>query len=121
MAATDQVLIHDLAIDCIIGDLPHERELEQRIRLNLALTADCAPAAAGDELRHAVDYVAACRIAVRTAVEGRFRLVETLAERTCDALLEQLACSAVAIEVRKPSAIPAAAWVGVALRRERAS
>lgn len=119
MAANDQVLIHDLAIDCIIGDLPHEREMEQRVRLDLALEADCGPAAASDELGDAVDYVAACRIAARTAVEGRFHLVETLAERVCEALLEQLACTAVAIEVRKPSAVPAAGWVGVTMRRER--
>jgi len=95
--------------------------MEQRVRLNLALEADCAPAAASDALPDAVDYVAACRIAARTAVEGRFHLVETLAERVCDALLEQLACTAVEIEVRKPSAVPAAAWVGVSRRRERRS
>jgi dihydroneopterin aldolase len=119
MAANDRVLVHDLAIDCIIGDLPHEREMEQRVRLHLVLEADCAPAAASDDLADAVDYVAACRIATRTVVEGRFHLVETLAERVCEGLLEQLACRAVEIEVRKPSAVPAAAWVGVTIRRER--
>ena len=121
MAANDQVLIHDLAIDCIIGDLPHERTMEQRIRCDLALVVDCASAATSDELRDAVDYVAACQITTRTVVEGRFHLVERLAEQVCHALLEQLACSAIEIEVRKPSAVPAAAWVGVRMRRERTS
>ncbi|MHC5020028.1 MAG: dihydroneopterin aldolase, partial [Planctomycetota bacterium] len=97
-----------------------EREMEQRVHCDLALEADCAPAAASDALTDAVDYVEACRIAARTAVEGRFHLVETLAERVCEALLAQLACTAVEIEVRKPSAVPAAGWVGVSMRRERA-
>ena len=119
MAAGDTVLIHDLTVDCIIGDLPHEREHAQRVRFDLALAADCAPAAASDRLADAVDYVAASETVTRVAVEGRFCLVETLAERVAEALLASYPITAVTVRVRKPPAVPAAEWVGVEIRRER--
>ena len=119
MAASDTVLIHDLTVDCSIGDLPHEREHAQRVRFDLTLATDCAPAAASDQLADAVDYVAASETVTRVAVEGRFRLVEALAERTAEALLASYPITAVTVRVRKASAVPAAGWVGVEIRRER--
>lgn len=119
MAADDRVLVHDLAVDCLVGDLPHEREIPQRLRLDLELVADCAKAAASDRLVDAVDYVTAAALAARVCVEGRFHLVEALAEAVARALLAELPIRAVTVRVRKPAGVPAAAWVGCALTRER--
>ncbi len=116
----DRVLIHDLSILCIVGDLPHEREREQRLFLDLALEADVREAARTDDLRRAVDYVRAAEVARRVAVEGRFRLVETLAEGVARTLLAEFpAVAAVEVRARKPAGLPAAAWAGVEIRRER--
>ncbi|MCI0340146.1 MAG: dihydroneopterin aldolase [Planctomycetales bacterium] len=118
----DRVLIHDLSVDCIVGDLPHEREREQRVFVDLALEADVREAARTDDLRLAVDYVRAAEIATRVAVEGRFRLVEALAEGVARALLAEFrAAGAVEVRVRKPAGVPAAGWAGVEIRRERGS
>ena len=119
MATLDRVLVHDLAIDCIVGDLSHERETPQRIRLDLELAVDCAPAAASDRLADAVDYVAVAALATQVCVEGRFHLVEALADRVARAVLERFPARTVTVRVRKPAGVPAAAWVGCECARER--
>lgn len=119
VAVTDRVLVHDLAIDCIVGERPHEREIPQRVRLDLELAVDCAPAAASDRLADAVDYVAVAALASRVCVEGRFHLVETLADRVAWAVLDAFPAHAVTVRVRKPAGVLAAAWVGCECTRER--
>ena len=121
MDPADRVLVNDLTVDCILGDLPHEREQAQRVTLDLELEVDTRPAARSDDLADAADYMHAAKIAATTAVEGRFRLVETLAERIAEALLDALPASAVRVRVRKSAALPAAASVGVDIRRRRES
>ena len=46
----DWLALHGLEVVCIIGDLPEERVLEQRLMLDVWLTCDLAAAGEGDAL-----------------------------------------------------------------------
>ncbi len=115
----DRIAIHDLAVDCIVGVHPWEREAEQRLFLDVELELDLGPAAASDAVADTVDYDAAAREIARIAREGRFRLLEALAYRVADHLLEEPRVASVRVRVKKPRAILAAAWAAVEVERRR--
>ncbi|MGM0517442.1 MAG: dihydroneopterin aldolase [Pseudomonadota bacterium] len=116
----DRILVQGLTFDAIIGILPQERETEQPLRVDLVLEVDSvAPAAATEHIDTTVDYAAVSRQVIEIAREGRFQLVETLAERTCAELLAAFPVRRVTFRVIKPEALPEAEGVGVEITRER--
>ncbi len=116
---SDTILIHDLAVDCVIGIHEWERAHPQRLFLDVEMAFDVRAAAAGDDFTKTVDYDACSQRIAGIAVEGRFRLIETLAERVAAWLLEQTPIDAVTVRVRKPQALNQAAWAGVEIHRQR--
>ena len=86
------------------GVLEHERREGQTFVVDVALAIDTRAAAAADDLALTVDYgaVAARVVAV---VEGEpVDLVETLAQRVADVVLEHGRVAAVEVTVHKPEA-----------------
>ena len=104
------------------GVYPEERALGQTFVVSLTLYGDWRPAALADDLKQTADYAQVYTI-VREIVEGPPRqLVETVAERIAEALLDacrQVEC--VRVRVEKPQApLPGDfAAVGVELERSR--
>lgn len=92
----------------------------QKVRIDLAMDADCRPAAAADDPEKALDYKAVSK-RVQQLVEGSsFLLVETLAERIAAMILADFpAASSVTVRVAKPGAVRFAEAVGVEIRRGR--
>lgn len=117
----DTVFVRGLTVDAILGILPHERERPQPVRISFAMTTDARRAAHTDDIADAVDYSAAVRRVTALAVEGRFRLAETLAEHIAQLLLHEFPVLRVRVEVEKPEAIAEAAGVGVTIERRRPS
>ena len=116
----DRILVQGLVFDAIIGILPHERETEQPLHVDLALEVESvASAAASEHIDATVDYAAVSRRVIEIAREGRFQLVETFAETTCAELLAAFPVRRVTLRVTKPEALPEAAGVGVEISRER--
>ncbi len=111
--APGTVLIRDLEIRCIVGVLPRERIEPQILRLDVELDLDLAPAAAAEAVEHTVDYAAVAAWLAERALSRAYRLVETLAVESCrDLLARHPSLTRAAITVKKPAAVPAAAWVG---------
>jgi len=116
----DWICLDDLAVDCILGVYPPERTTPRPVRLQLAVATDIRPAAARDDFRDALNYELIEAAAIRTAVDGRFQLLETLAERVAAAILA-LSPSIVAVKVRaeKPGALAHTRSVAVEIQRNR--
>lgn len=118
--APGTVLIRDLEIRCIIGILPHERVQPQSLFLDIDLDLDLAPAAAGEDVNRTVDYAAVSHWLTERVVRRGYRLVETLAVESCRGILQRHPQVArVAITVKKPAAVPSAAWVGCRFEARR--
>ena len=116
----DRVFVQGLELYCVIGLQPWERQVMQKVRIDLAIEADCRPAGAADDPALALDYKAVSK-RVQQLVEGSaFQLVEALAERIADAVLSDFA-GAVSLRVRvaKPGAVRFAEAVGVEIERRR--
>lgn len=115
MSAT--ISITGLEIECVIGVLPAEREAPQRIVADLEFDRGVDAAVHSDSVADTADYVEVAAAVIRLAVDGRFGLLETLASRTADLLLERFGARRAAVKIMKPGAIPAAAHAAVFIQK----
>ncbi|MBZ5587837.1 MAG: dihydroneopterin aldolase [Acidobacteriia bacterium] len=116
----DIVFVRGLEVYCVIGLQPWERQVMQKVRIDLDLDTDCRPAADADDASQALDYKAVSKC-VQHLVEGSsFRLVETLAERIAATVLAEFPrAESVRVRVAKPAAVRFAESVGVEIERRR--
>ena len=118
MRGLRHVFVNRLAVEASIGIHPHERENKQTIWLTIdagVLEESASAEAIGD----VVCYEDMCRIATALASDGHIDLVETLAERIADRLMEDLRLVQIRVQIEKPEAIDQAASVGIAISRLR--
>jgi dihydroneopterin aldolase len=104
---TDTVSIRDLSVAAVIGVHPWEREIEQNLVFNVDMVpknADVRRAAASDALADALDYSAVAGVIATVVREGKFRLIETAAERVAERLLAAFPVTRLRLELRKPIA-----------------
>ena len=99
---TDYVAVKGLSVPAVIGVHPWEREIEQILLVSVDMAADVRKAAASDDLADALDYSAVAETIAAVVREGRFRLIETAAERVAERLLADFPLSWLRLELRKP-------------------
>ena len=99
---TDLVSVRDLSVAAVIGVHPWEREIEQTLVVSVDMAADVRKAAAGDDLADALDYSAVAKTIADVLRDGRFRLIETAAERVAERLFADFPVSWLHLELRKP-------------------
>ena len=84
---TDRIELRGLRVTARVGVLPHEKEADQPLELDLDLVVDLSAAGASDALADTVDYGAVCDAAVAAVRAGHVELLERLAARVADAVL----------------------------------
>jgi 7,8-dihydroneopterin aldolase/epimerase/oxygenase len=102
---TDHVSIRDLRVPAVIGVHDWEREIEQTLIVSVDMvpeTADVRQAAKSDDLADALDYSAVAETIAAVLREGKFRLIETAAERVAERLLADFRLPWLRLELRKP-------------------
>jgi len=80
-----------------------ERELGQRFELDIEVECDLTRASRTDELSDAIDYRKVYSLAKEAFENSKFKLLETVAERIADQILDSFNIHAVLIRVRKPN------------------
>ncbi len=113
----DIVFIRELKIQTVIGVFEWEQAIRQPIVLDLEMGADIAQAAATDDLVHALNYKAVADRLTQFLGEGRFKLVETLAEAVATILQDEFGVQWLRLRVSKPGALRSALDVGVVIER----
>lgn len=103
---TDYVSVRDLRVPAVIGVRDWERDIEQTLVFSVDMAADVRKAAARDDLTGALDYSAVASTIAGVVRDGKFRLIETAAERVAERLLAEFPVSWLRLEVRKPIATP---------------
>jgi 7,8-dihydroneopterin aldolase/epimerase/oxygenase len=102
---TDTVSIRDLGVAAVIGVHPWEREIEQTLVVSVEMvpkTTDVRKAAASDDLADTLDYSAVAETIAAVLRDGKFRLIETAAERVAGRLLADFPLSWLRLELCKP-------------------
>jgi dihydroneopterin aldolase len=103
---TDFVSVKDLSVRAVIGVHAWEREIEQTLLVSVDMTTDVRTAAATDDLADALDYSAVAAAIATVLRDGKFRLIETAAERVAERLLADFRLPWLRLELRKPITSP---------------
>ena len=101
----DAIRLKNLAVKCVLGDLPEERAEERTVYVDAELELDLNTAAASDSLTDTVDYAALAGAIRRTLAEAKCRLLERAAALTAEACLADKRVKRVRAAVRKTGGV----------------
>ncbi|AZQ83278.1 dihydroneopterin aldolase [Colwellia sp. Arc7-635] len=116
----DKVYIEGLTFQTTIGFYQWEKEIKQKLVIDLAMGWNTAQAAENDELAKTLDYAAISEAIVEFANENPVDLIETLAERIAAFLMATYQIPWLRLKLMKPTAVHNATTVGVEIERSRA-
>lgn len=118
----DQIEINGLRAVTVVGALPHERELKQPLRIDLAFDVDLRDAGRSDELGDTVHYGLVADRVVAVVEESKDILLERLVARVADEVLTFDRVEAVDVKLTKlrPPLEVDAVDTAVRIRRTRA-
>jgi 7,8-dihydroneopterin aldolase/epimerase/oxygenase len=115
----DVIFIQNLQLLASIGVFEWEKQLLQKLQLDVELLTDIRPAAASERLDQTLDYAAISQRLMQLAQSRHHDLIETLAESMAQCLLTEFNTPQVTLTLRKPGAVAAADTVGVRICRQR--
>ena len=113
----DIVYIRELEVRTIIGIFDWEREQRQVVSVDLEMGSDIAAAATTDTIENALDYKAVAKRLIDFIEKSDFFLVETLAERVSDIVVNEFNVPWVKLRLGKPGAVTGSKDVGVIIER----
>lgn len=116
---TDYVFIEGLQIDTLIGIYDWERRIRQTLVFDIEMAFDNRVPAATDDIALTLNYKDVSKRLIEYVGHSSFGLVETLAERCAQIILDEYAVSKVRLKLSKPGAVRGARAVGVMIQRER--
>ncbi len=115
----DRVFIEDLKIETVIGIFDWERKIRQTISLDIEMAWDIQAAATTDHIDQALDYKSVAKRLIAFVSTSEFQLVETLAERCAQIILEEFQVPWLKLRLSKPGAVRGSRNVGVIIERQR--
>ena len=113
----DIVFIRELKIDTLVGIYDWERRIRQVVVLDLDMAADVTKGARSDRIEDTLDYKAVAKRLIQFVSEAEFQLVETLAEKTAELVMQEFGVRWVKITLNKPGAVSGSKSVGVVIER----
>ena len=118
--ATDTVFLHELKVETIIGIWGWERKIRQIVSIDLEMGADIRRAAETDSIDDTLNYKAISKRVQQFVADSEFQLVETMAEKIAELVLQEFKVPWIQVRVSKPGAIRGAKNVGILIRRSKA-
>lgn len=118
---TDHVFIEGLEIDTLIGIYDWERRIRQTLVFDIEMAFDNRVPAATDDITLTLNYKDVSKRLMEYVGQSSFGLVETLAERCAQIILDEFNVSKVRLKLSKPGAVRGAKSVGVMIEREKGS
>ena len=115
----DKVFIQGLKIDTVIGIYDWEREIRQDVTLDLEMAADIKVASITDHIEQTLDYKSVAKRLIQFVKDSEFQLVETLAEKITEIVLNEFEVEWVKLTLNKGEAVSGASGVGVIIERSK--
>jgi dihydroneopterin aldolase len=113
----DIVYIRELEIETIIGIYDWEREKKQTVSLDLEMGTDISLAASSEDIENTLDYKAVAKRLIEFIEGSEFFLVETMAEKIAQIVLEEFSVPWLKLRLGKPGAVTGSKDVGVIIER----
>lgn len=113
----DVVFIEALEVETVIGIYDWERNIRQKVVLDVDMAFDNRKPAASDKIEDTVNYKAVSKRLIAFIEASRFELVETLAERCAAIIRGEFGVPWVRLKLSKPGAVTGSKAVGVVIER----
>lgn len=113
----DIIYISDLRIETVIGIFDWERKIKQTVVLDVEMAADCRKAAQSDNVEDTLNYKSVAKRLLEFVGNSEYQLVETLAERCAEIVMNEFHVPWVKLRVNKRGALRGARDVGVIIER----
>ena len=113
----DRIFITALTAETVIGIYDWEREVKQRLEIDLEIWMDLRAAATSDAIEDTLNYKSVAKRVLAFVEASRYRLVEALAGEIARIVLEEFKIARVRVTVHKPGAIRHSRDVGVIVER----
>jgi len=113
----DIIYIKDLRINTLIGIYGWERQVPQTIVLDIEMATDIRSAAASDHIEDTLNYKAVAKRVIGFVEQSKFELVETLAERIADIIVNEFQVPWMRLRLNKRGAVRGARDVGLIIER----
>jgi dihydroneopterin aldolase len=115
----DRIFLTALSAEAIIGIYDWEREVRQRLEIDLEMWVDLTAAVQSDSIDDTLNYKLVAKRVLAFVQESRYRLVEALAGEIARILLAEFPVARVRVTVHKPGAVRHSRDVGVIIERSR--
>ena len=113
----DIIYINDLRIETIIGIYGWERKTRQTVILDIEMGTDIRKASTTENVEDTLNYKLVAERLVEFVGGSEFELVETLAERISDILLNEFNVPWLRLKLNKQGALKGVRDVGVIIER----
>ena len=113
----DIIYLNDLRIDTVIGIYDWERRTKQTVIFDIEMAADISKAARSDNIDDTVSYKAVAKRLISYVSEVQFELIETLAERVAEILLNEFKVQWCRLRLNKRGAVRGVRDVGIIIER----
>ena len=113
----DIVFIRELKVDTVVGIYDWERRIRQNVVLDLDMGTDIARAAKSDRIVDTLDYKAVAKRVTQFVSASEFQLVETLAEKVAEFVMQEFKLRWIKVALHKPGAVSGSRSVGVIIER----
>lgn len=117
IATKDRVLIEGLTVSTTIGVYDWEKNIKQQLVLDLEMAWNNQPAGNSDDVALCLDYFQVSQAITNLVAANKFELIECVAERVAELVIQQFAVTWLRVKVSKPSAITNATNVAVVIER----
>ena len=115
----DTIFLQELKVETVIGIWDWERKIRQTVSIDLEMGADIRCTAKTDRIDDALNYKAVAKKVQQFVADSEFQLVETLAEKIAELVLQEFEVPWIQVRVSKPGAIRDAKDVGALIRRTK--
>ncbi|MFQ1012598.1 dihydroneopterin aldolase [Gilliamella apicola] len=113
----DKVLIEGLTVLTTIGVYEWEKTIKQKLILDLEMSWDNKPAGESDDVSLCLDYFLVSQSITSFIQSTQFELIECVAERVAQLVIQKFSVQWLKVKVSKPSAIANASNVAVVIER----
>lgn len=121
MTGLDVIHLRGLEFYGFHGALPEEQVLGQKFIIDMDLFTDLSRAGKSDLVKDTIHYGEVYQVIKTCVIDETYQLIEYLAEKIAQTVLEKFECDSVRVEVHKPQAPVAGIFrdISVEIWRER--
>ena len=113
----DIIFLSELRVEAVIGIFDWERKIKQAVVLDIEMGADIKKAASSDHIDDTLNYKAVSKRVTEFVEASEFQLVETLAEKVAQLIMDEFTVPWLRLKLNKTGAIRGARGVGIIIER----